>query len=117
MAWGHVDGNRPQGVIAAGLESGELALWDPAKILAGAGYVIILIDVTSSNFGPFHSTSQSLIFRNTTHTGPVRGLDFNPIQTNLLASGGINGEVRADIVSLKTTLIFSIGLHLGLEGP
>ncbi|KAF8816748.1 hypothetical protein BYT27DRAFT_7181181 [Phlegmacium glaucopus] len=75
LAWGHVDANRPHGVIAAGLENGELALWDPAKILAGAG------------------TSQSLILRNTTHTGPVRGLDFNPIQTNLLASGGINGEV------------------------
>lgn len=41
-----------------------------------------------------HSVSESLILRNTTHTGPVRGLDFNPIQTNLLASGGINGEVR-----------------------
>ena len=66
---------------------------------------------------PFCSTSQSLILRNATHTGPVRGLDFNPIQTNLLASGGINGEVRADIVNLKTALIFSIGLHLGFEGP
>ncbi|KAF8156599.1 hypothetical protein B0H34DRAFT_467700 [Crassisporium funariophilum] len=75
LAWGHVDGNRPHGVIAAGLENGELALWDPAKILAGAG------------------AAESLILRNTTHTGPVRGLDFNPIQTNLLASGGVNGEV------------------------
>jgi len=35
LAWGGVDG-RPKGVIAAGLENGELALWDPAKILAGA---------------------------------------------------------------------------------
>jgi hypothetical protein len=42
LAWGHVDGNRPHGVIAAGLENGELVLWDPAKILAGAGYVIYL---------------------------------------------------------------------------
>lgn len=42
LAWGHVDGNRPQGVIAAGLENGELALWDPAKVLAGAGYVVNL---------------------------------------------------------------------------
>ena len=98
LAWGHVDGNRPQGVIAAGLENGELALWDPAKILAGAGYVVayFLIDVTTLPTWSFCSTSQSLILRNTTHTGPVRGLDFNPIQTNLLASGGINGEVRVD---------------------
>ena len=57
----------------------------------------ILIDIThKTNHGPFCSTSQSLILRNTTHTGPVRGLDFNPIQTNLLASGAINGEVRID---------------------
>ncbi|KAG6892726.1 protein transport protein S31, partial [Termitomyces sp. T159_Od127] len=37
--------------------------------------------------------SESLILRNTTHAGPVRGLDFNPIQTSLLASGGVSGEV------------------------
>ncbi|KAF9527633.1 hypothetical protein CPB83DRAFT_815128 [Crepidotus variabilis] len=75
LAWGQGDNTRPQGVIAAGLENGELALWDPAKILAGA------------------DPTDSLILRNTTHTGPVRGLDFNPIQGNLLASGGIGGEV------------------------
>jgi hypothetical protein len=55
-----------------------------------------LIDFTTPPTRPFYSTPQSLILRNTTHTGPVRGLDFNPIQTNLLASGGINGEVRVD---------------------
>ncbi|KAK0191818.1 hypothetical protein F5146DRAFT_1037270 [Armillaria mellea] len=54
---------------------GYLALWDPAKILAGAG------------------SSESLILRNTNHTGPVRALDFNPLQTHLLSSGAVNGEV------------------------
>jgi protein transport protein SEC31 len=38
-------------------------------------------------------TSESLIFGNTEHTGPVRALDFNPMQPHLLASGGTNGEV------------------------
>ena len=57
----------------------------------------ILIDFTATPTRPICSTPQSLILRNTTHTGPVRGLDFNPIQTNLLASGGINGEVRFNI--------------------
>lgn len=42
LAWGGVNGSRPQGVIAAGMENGELALWDPAKILAGAEYVALL---------------------------------------------------------------------------
>jgi protein transport protein SEC31 len=63
-----------------------------------------LIDSTTIPTWLFFSTSQSLILRNTTHTGPVRGLDFNPIQTNLLASGGINGEVRVGVVNFQTTL-------------
>jgi protein transport protein SEC31 len=42
LAWGAVDG-RPKGVIAAGLENGELALWDPAKILAGAECVFLSV--------------------------------------------------------------------------
>ncbi|KAG1730307.1 hypothetical protein EDB19DRAFT_1740751 [Suillus lakei] len=75
LAWGQVHRDRSRGVIAAGMENGELALWDPAKIIVNS------------------DVSESLILRNTTHTGPVRGLDFNPIQTNLLSSGAINGEV------------------------
>ncbi|KAF9226221.1 hypothetical protein BS17DRAFT_776900 [Gyrodon lividus] len=75
IAWGQVHKDRSRGVIAAGMENGELALWDPAKIVEHA------------------DTSGSLILRNTSHTGPIRGLDFNPIQTNLLSSGAIGGEV------------------------
>ncbi|KAJ6507121.1 hypothetical protein C8R47DRAFT_1238783 [Mycena vitilis] len=59
--------------LGAGLENGELALWDPAKILVTA--------------------DDALIMRNSTHTGPIRGLDFNPIQTSLIASGAVSGEV------------------------
>jgi hypothetical protein len=50
-------------------------------------------------YHPFHiicldiSASEALIFKNEVHTGPVRGLDFNPKQQNLLASGAINAEV------------------------
>ena len=40
-----------------------------------------------------HSSTSSLIVRNATHTGPVRALGANPIQTNLLSSGATNGEV------------------------
>ncbi|TFY75915.1 hypothetical protein EWM64_g8098, partial [Hericium alpestre] len=75
IAWGYVDGGRPQGVIAAGMENGELGIWDPEKIVAKADPL------------------ESLIFKNNTHTGPIRGLDFNPIQTSLFSSGGINGEI------------------------
>ncbi|KAF7319788.1 Nucleoporin-interacting protein [Mycena kentingensis (nom. inval.)] len=73
LAWGSVDAAHPSGIIAAGLENGELALWDPAKILA--------------------AVDDALILRNSKHTGPIRGLDFNPLQSNLFASGGVSGEV------------------------
>ncbi|TFK96771.1 hypothetical protein BDV98DRAFT_608060 [Pterulicium gracile] len=73
LAWGQGDASRPRGVIAAGMENGDLTLWDPTKIVEGS--------------------DDALILRNNTHTGPIRGLDFNPIQTNLLSSGAVNGEV------------------------
>jgi len=39
------------------------------------------------------SVSESCILKNNTHTGPVRALDFNSLQTNLLSSGAVNGEI------------------------
>ncbi|KAI0088959.1 hypothetical protein BDY19DRAFT_947002 [Irpex rosettiformis] len=75
LAWGYTDGGRDRGYLVAGMENGELDIWDPSKILVQA------------------DISESLILRNKTHTGPVRGLDFNPIQTNLFASGAVNGEI------------------------
>ncbi|KZT07919.1 uncharacterized protein LAESUDRAFT_697968 [Laetiporus sulphureus 93-53] len=75
LAWGYTDGPRARGVIVAGMENGELDIWDPAKILANA------------------DPADSLILRNKTHTGAIRGLDFNPIQMNLFASGAVNGEI------------------------
>ena len=60
----------------------------------------------------FLSLSESLILRNKTHTGPVRGLDFNPIQTNLFASGAVNGEVCSVLCSLYITE-YALDLHLG----
>ncbi|KAM5541833.1 hypothetical protein V8D89_004562 [Ganoderma adspersum] len=75
LAWGYVNVERPRGLIVAGMENGELDIWDPEKIVANA------------------EPSESLVLRNKTHTGPVRGLDFNPIQTNLFSSGAVNGEI------------------------
>ncbi|KAJ8502017.1 hypothetical protein ONZ45_g11925 [Pleurotus djamor] len=75
LAWSFADATRTQGILAAGMENGELVLWDAHKIINGAG------------------NAESLIQRNSTHTGPIRGLDFNPVAPNLLSSGGVNGEV------------------------
>ena len=41
--------------------------------------------------------------KNKSHEGPVRGLDFNPIAGNLLASGATNGQV-------------SVGLKFSFQG-
>jgi len=34
LAWGAAEAPHPHGLLAAGMESGEVALWDPTKILA-----------------------------------------------------------------------------------
>ena len=36
LAWGYADGARPRGVLVAGMENGELDIWDPERILANA---------------------------------------------------------------------------------
>ncbi|EST08137.1 Steroid receptor RNA activator-protein/coat protein complex II, Sec31 [Kalmanozyma brasiliensis GHG001] len=75
LAWGYANPTRPKGLLAAGLENGELGIWDAEKILADS------------------SESDAQVIKNTTHTGPVRGLDFNPLQPNLLSSGAVAGEI------------------------
>ena len=36
LAWGYVNAERPRGIIVAGMENGELDIWDPEKIVASA---------------------------------------------------------------------------------
>lgn len=56
------------------MENGELDLWNPKSIIDG-------------------DNQKSLLMRHNVHSGPVRGLDFSPVQGNLLASGATDGEV------------------------
>ncbi|GAA5991405.1 hypothetical protein JCM10908_003297 [Rhodotorula pacifica] len=83
LAWGthsHA-GHTPLGVVAAGLDDGGVSLWDPAKLANGA---------TQHD----NNNNDSLIARlESPHRGPVRGLDFSPAQSNLLATGATNGEI------------------------
>ena len=39
-----------------------------------------------------NSAAEATIHKTKGHDGPVRGLDFNPIAKNLLASGATNGQ-------------------------
>ncbi|XP_050801074.1 protein transport protein Sec31A isoform X13 [Gopherus flavomarginatus] len=61
------------GVLIAGGENGNIILYDPSKIIAGEGEVIIA--------------------QKDKHTGPVRALDVNIFQTNLVASGANESEI------------------------
>ncbi|NXA61867.1 SC31A protein, partial [Mohoua ochrocephala] len=66
-------GDRVSGVLIAGGENGNVILYDPAKIIDGESEVIIA--------------------QKDKHTGPVRALDVNMFQTNLVASGANESEI------------------------
>ncbi|XP_074946426.1 protein transport protein Sec31A isoform X24 [Phalacrocorax aristotelis] len=76
LIWGPYNmssGERVSGVLIAGGENGNVILYDPAKIVAGDTEVIIA--------------------QKDKHTGPVRALDVNMFQTNLVASGANESEI------------------------
>jgi hypothetical protein len=109
---GQVHKDRLHGVIAAGTENGELAQWDPAKIMSHAEFVLLCASsFVIDHLLVFSSASESLILRNTIHSGPIRGFDFNPIQTNLLSSGAVSGEVRTKLFGKYTSSQRVPGLH------
>uniref|UniRef100_A0A669Q184 Protein transport protein Sec31A n=1 Tax=Phasianus colchicus TaxID=9054 RepID=A0A669Q184_PHACC len=66
-------GESVSGVLIAGGENGNVILYDPAKILVG--------------------NSEAIIAQKDKHTGPVRALDVNMFQTNLVASGANESEI------------------------
>ncbi|KAM9027008.1 protein transport protein Sec31A isoform 13-T13 [Ara ararauna] len=76
LIWGPhnmTSGETGSGVLIAGGENGNVILYDPAKIIAGDTEVIIA--------------------QKDKHTGPVRALDVNMFQTNLVASGANESEI------------------------
>ncbi|XP_064366427.1 protein transport protein Sec31A isoform X16 [Dromaius novaehollandiae] len=76
LIWGPhsmTTGESVSGVLIAGGENGNIILYDPAKIIAGDTEVIIA--------------------QKDKHTGPVRALDVNIFQTNLVASGANESEI------------------------
>ena len=69
LVWGPYgmdSGAHPSGVLITGSENGNVILYDPAKIMAGASDVIIA--------------------ESDRHTGPVRALDVNPFQVWSISS-------------------------------
>jgi hypothetical protein len=75
----------------------------------------VLCHVVNSNL--FFILAKSLILCNLTHTKPIRGLDLSPIQTSLLSSGGINGEVstnRTKSAGGKTLIVRAAANKMGV---
>ncbi|WWC86651.1 uncharacterized protein L201_001528 [Kwoniella dendrophila CBS 6074] len=75
LAWSAPSSTYGKGLLAAGMETGEVNLFNPEKILNGS------------------TADDARIFKSDKHTGPVRGLDFNQIQKNLVLTGAVNAEL------------------------
>ncbi|WVQ79835.1 hypothetical protein IAT38_001935 [Cryptococcus sp. DSM 104549] len=75
LAWSVPTATYSKGVLAAGMETGEVNVFDPAKIMSGG------------------SADDSRIVKFEKHTGPVKGLDFSPSQSNILLTGGVDAEI------------------------
>ncbi|XP_054839934.1 protein transport protein Sec31B [Eublepharis macularius] len=75
LIWGSFanGGSDSFGVIAGGRDNGAITLYDATLSLTSA--------------------KEPVIAQVEKHTGPVRALDFNPFQDNLLASGANNSEI------------------------
>ncbi|XP_068806369.1 protein transport protein Sec31B isoform X7 [Struthio camelus] len=75
LIWGNFGNGSPEssGVIIGGGDNGVLTMYSAHQILA--------------------SKSEAVIGQTEKHSGPVRALDFNPFQSNLLASGSNDSEI------------------------
>ncbi|GAV89261.1 WD40 domain-containing protein/SRA1 domain-containing protein/Sec16_C domain-containing protein [Cephalotus follicularis] len=63
------------GMIAGGLVDGNIDLWNPLSLIGS------------------DASESALVGHLSRHKGPVRGLEFNGITSNLLASGADDGEI------------------------
>ncbi|XP_068438639.1 protein transport protein Sec31A isoform X2 [Clinocottus analis] len=61
------------GRLVGGSESGTLTVYNPEVIMS--------------------SGAEAIVGQSDKHTGPIRALDFNPFQSNLLASGANDSEI------------------------
>ena len=81
LSWANTASEFPHlkyGMLGGGLSDGTVCVWNPAPVIEGAAG-----DVSKS----------SLLCRMNKHQGAVRGLEFNPFSSKLLASGAADGEV------------------------
>eukprot|EP00735_Rhodelphis_limneticus_P004984 TRINITY_DN1665_c0_g1::TRINITY_DN1665_c0_g1_i1::g.17806::m.17806 TRINITY_DN1665_c0_g1::TRINITY_DN1665_c0_g1_i1::g.17806 ORF type:complete len:1147 (-),score=366.04,sp/Q8L611/SC31B_ARATH/34.52/0.0,WD40/PF00400.27/8.4,WD40/PF00400.27/0.0072,WD40/PF00400.27/0.11,WD40/PF00400.27/48,WD40/PF00400.27/3e-05,WD40/PF00400.27/31,Sec16_C/PF12931.2/5.7e-09,Sec16_C/PF12931.2/1.5e+02,SRA1/PF07304.6/6.9e-10,Med15/PF09606.5/0.15 TRINITY_DN1665_c0_g1_i1:221-3661(-) len=97
LAWGlHgiSSGTYPYGLIAGGMHDGTINVWNPAAILEG-------------------NDEGALLWSQQEHTGPVRGLEFNPFHHHLLASGGDSKVLLCDLTNPEEPSLYSPGESSG----
>ncbi|KAL1197597.1 transport protein SEC31-like protein B [Cardamine amara subsp. amara] len=78
LAWGRNGSGSEEfslGLIAGGLVDGNIDLWNPLSLIGS------------------QSSDNAVVGHLSVHKGPVRGLEFNAITPNLLASGADDGEI------------------------
>ncbi|XP_046610174.1 protein transport protein Sec31A [Neodiprion virginianus] len=84
IIWGSF-GNNPAGIIVGGCDYGTIKIYSAAKMLA--------------------NESDCILSSPDKHTGPVRAMDFNPFQSNLLATGATESEIYIwDLVNTNTPM-------------
>ncbi|KAG0496695.1 hypothetical protein HPP92_001386 [Vanilla planifolia] len=78
LSWGKPKSESSEyslGLIAGGLGDGTISVWNPLKLIGSKDFDV------------------AFVARLEKHTGPVRGLEFNPHEPKLLASGADEGEL------------------------
>lgn len=92
LSWGTkgvADGQFSGGLIAGGLVDGTVAVWDAEKIMAGAG------------------AGAAVLQDRQHHAGPVKGCQFNPHSTHLLATGSVRAELAIwDLTNASSPSVF-----------
>eukprot|EP00178_Gracilaria_changii_P003292 TRINITY_DN1483_c0_g1_i1.p1 TRINITY_DN1483_c0_g1~~TRINITY_DN1483_c0_g1_i1.p1 ORF type:complete len:1281 (+),score=178.68 TRINITY_DN1483_c0_g1_i1:138-3980(+) len=80
--WSIPSRSHPAGLIAGGLNDGTVRIWDAAKLIRSR---------------PSDDANRAVVFGGQSaakkHSGPVRGLAFNPFVPTRLASGSADGTV------------------------
>lgn len=107
MAWGSIGSGEseqyPFGIVAGGLVDGSVSLWNPSAMLSP--------DANDGGAG-------ALICPLKKHVGAVKGLQFNPFSSNLLASGAADSDVCIwDVASPAKPSLFPALKQSGGSAP
>ena len=134
LCWGNQRSEGlPHGILAGGLADGTVQLYDPNAMIRSSSSSSKAKRNSNNNnndggdsfFGAHHEDLPAagtvsgcvLTTLQNAHAGAVRGLDFNPFSSNLLASGGRDGELSIWDINDPTKPSKYPALVSGPSGP